>query len=342
MFCPIMTQLNHCLTFGFPLTIRGSRRAKACWTYGIDLSTGEYLSMKRNLFFVTASVLALSATAAMASDNTVYLNQSGTEQKADITQEGAASSVGNNGWFIQAALASGDAGNYLSVSQTSTSNASTSNGYQYGSNNTAHLTQSGYASNIVLQQYGNDNGRPTSNVGPSDVITQNGTAYQSNVTLSQGGNSNLFSISQGGYQNNVTATQSGNSNELTIQQALYYDGTYGYYYNQIKSTQSGNANKSDFSQIGSYNQIDSTQYGNEKARIYQIGYNNRSVGYQYGGGNTVSIDQGVNGVAYGTNNYANYAQSGTGLQLNLTQTGNNNQSNTVQSGIGSIATIIQK
>ncbi|NEV76519.1 hypothetical protein DYI24_05620 [Rhodopseudomonas sp. BR0C11] len=298
--------------------------------------------MKRNLFFVTASVLALSSAAAFASDNTVYLNQSGTEQKADITQEGAASSVGNNGWFIQAALASGDAGNYLSVSQTSTSNVSTSNGYQYGSNNTAHLTQSGYGSNIVLQQYGSDNGRTTSNTGPSDVITQNGTAYQSNVTLSQGGNSNLFSISQGGYQNNVTATQSGNGNQLTIQQALYYDGSYGYAYNQIKSQQYGNTNKGDYSQIGSSNQIDSTQYGNESARIYQIGYYNRSVGSQYGGGNSVNIDQGVNGTAYGTNNYASYSQSGSGLQLNLIQTGNNNQSNTIQSGIGSVANITQK
>lgn len=274
--------------------------------------------MKRNLFFVTASVLALSATAAMASDNTVYLDQGDSAQQATITQEGAYNKVGNDSWFKQSASAVGDVGNELIVSQTSTSYNDTVNGYQKGDHNTAGITQIGTNSNIRLEQ--------------------NGAANSSDIQ--QGGNANWVWAYQLGPDEQHP---SGSSNKLVVRQAVSSYPLYGSGNNQINSYQYSSSNDATFTQFGSYNEIKSTQYGNQKATISQIGYYNRTEGGQSGAlTNTVDIKQGVDGYDYGTNNYANYSQIGSGLVLNLVQTGNANVSYTKQAGVGSTANITQR
>ena len=298
--------------------------------------------MKRNLFFVTASVLALTASAAMAGDNTVYLDQYTETQKADIKQEGAGSSVGGSvlaDHFYQ----SGAGHNDLTVRQTATSKKDTVNGHQTGDTNKAFLTQSGEYSDIVLKQDGTKNGASNAELlVTKNTITQNGTSSHSDATFTQNGSYNLFDITQGGAYNVIAASQNGASNTIKIEQALYKDGSYGNAHNETISKQNNASNSGDYTQIGSYNKIDSTQYGNATAAIYQIGKNNQTLGAQSAGVNNVNISQGVNNVAYGTNNYAYYNQSGTNLALSVIQMGNHNSSNTNQSGNGSSATIVQK
>lgn len=274
--------------------------------------------MKRNLFFVTASVLALSATAAMADSNVVYLDQGDNAQQATIKQEGSSNKVGNDNWFRQSPSATGDVGNELTVNQTSTSYNDTVNGSQTGSHNIAKLTQTGSNSNIGLVQKGADN----------------------LSTIDQGGNGNWV----GAYQLGPDAEKpTGSSNKLVVQQAVSSYPLYGNSNNKIDSYQYNSSNDASFTQFGSYNEIRSIQYGNQKATISQIGYYNRTDGSQSGAGtNTVDVKQGQDGYDYGTNSYANYTQIGSGLTLNLTQTGNANVSYTKQVGVGSTANIIQR
>lgn len=276
--------------------------------------------MKRNLFFVTASVLALSASAAMADGNTVNLYQYDATQTATINQDGSYNAVGNGGNFAQGAGAS----NNLEVNQTASATYNTVNGYQYGDVNTAELTQSGYNSNIVLQQNGTNNGRLSADArARTDTIVQNGTSYQSNVTLTQNGSNNGFDIAQGGYQNNATANQQGDTNKVTIKQALAYDSNYGYAYNRINSQQTGSYAKADITQAGSSNAIDSYQYGNGGTASQTLTANTT------GGGNSIYNNQTGSDIAaeltqVGYSNYITNFQSGATQSVTVSQLGNGN------------------
>lgn len=183
--------------------------------------------MKRNLFFVTASVLALSATAAMAGDNEAFVSQSGTSQDAAVTQSNSGNKVGtfnNNSGFIQEDGAAPSTGNnQLSIVQDGSGNwvGKNKQGKQSGSDNNADIIQHGTNSTVELSQTGQSNGilNPGwTNATTGNRILQDATATSSTVDLTQTGKNNAIDIAQGGSGNRTTASQIG-TNQLYVRQS---------------------------------------------------------------------------------------------------------------------------
>jgi hypothetical protein len=318
--------------------------------------------MKRNLLFATASVLVLTASAAFAADsNTVYLNQSGDNQKADVSQSGNGNTVGSfngNTGFDQdnGGLAGA---NILKVTQSGDGNSVGRDikGRQSGAANSAEISQAGKNSDVELQQTGTSNGAVpagwnwTNDPGVFNKITQDSSANGSKVSVIQNGQTNVFSIKQGNAGNVTSVGQTGQWGMAYVRQGIGSAETDAATGKQLPT--GGNNNSASITQDsaglnyavavqggGNSNSLSIGQSGNlQGANAWQNGNGNLFSSTQTNLGNVV----GVTGSIYGTdspvtqtgdnNTYIN-TQTGTYNSANGTQTGNVNQVFNTQTGNG--------
>lgn len=325
--------------------------------------------MKRNLFFVTASVLVLSATAAMADSNVVVLNQADATQKAVVDQEGSSNSVGTyNGWsgFDQNNNGGLAGGNSLTVTQTGNGNSVGRDvkGYQSGEGNSAVILQAGTSSDVELQQKGTTNGSSatgwTNDPGVYNKITQDSTSNGSKVSVFQDGKNNAFSIKQGNTNNSASVSQGGESGMAYVRQGVGVaetDAATG-----ASLPLNGNSNVATISQVsaglnyavavqggGDSNNLSISQTGNlHGANAWQIGSANTFSSIQAGTGNTAGLNGGIygsddpikqvgNSNSYvsnqsGSYNTANGSQVGDVNYLYNSQSGNNGAISGSQTG----------
>jgi len=305
----------------------------------------------KKILLISASTLSLAvASSAWADSNTVYLDQTGTDQGATITQSGTDNTVGTSGHnnaFVQGNDTSGTGGNVLSVTQTGNNN-SVMPGFQQGTDNTANISQAGQYSDVTLQQAGSNNGQPASPAWNNDSvynsIVQDTTAYSSTISLTQNGNSNVFDLAQGGTGNKMTVTQDVNDNgyvfvRQSVDPSVPAADAYGHYYplggddNTVWVSQSGtNVNYAVAIQGGGdSNKLAINQNGSLlAANIWQNGSDNIANSWQTGNNNAIGMA--------GTNAYANdnpFVQTGNYNLLNSWQSGaSNNELNGAQFGTG--------
>ncbi|MFT3938987.1 curlin [Rhodopseudomonas sp.] len=316
--------------------------------------------MKRNLFFVTASVLALSATAAMADSNTVVLNQADTSHHATIEQFNSGNNVGSySGWsgFDQNNNGGLVGGNQLTVTQAGYNNSvgRDAKGYQYGAGNSAVISQAGNGSDVELQQKGENNGSVpagwdwTNDPGIFNKITQDSTSTGSKVSVVQDGSNNVFSIKQGNTSNSTSVTQTGAWGLAYVRQGIGVA-------EQDKATANwlptgGNSNVATISQAssgvnyavavqggGNSNSLSIGQTGAlHGANAWQIGSTNTFSSIQTGTGNTAGLSGGIYGAddpikQIGNSNSYVSTQSGSYNTANGSQTGDLNYVTNVQTG----------
>lgn len=304
--------------------------------------------MKRNLFFVTASVLALSASAAMADGNVVVLNQYDASQHATIEQFNSGNSVGAyNGWSGFDQNNGGLAGNNgLTILQTGTGNSvgRDTKGVQSGTGNSADITQAGASSDVELQQFGTSNGAVptgwnwTNDSGVFNKIVQDSSSASSKVSVVQNGENNVFSIKQGNTSNNTSVTQTGKWAMAYVRQGLgaaETDGATG-----VQIPFGGNSNSATISQNSAgLNYAVAVQGGGDSNSlgIYQNGDLLGANAWQEGAGNFFNSNQsgtgntiGITGGIYGSD--TPIKQKGNGNSYTSNQSGANNTANGTQTG----------
>ncbi|AVT75198.1 curlin [Rhodopseudomonas palustris] len=304
--------------------------------------------MKRNLFFVTASLLALSTSAAFADGNVVVLNQYDVSQHATIEQFNSGNSVGAyNGWSGFDQNNGGLAGsNVLSVSQTGTGNSvgRDTKGVQSGTGNSADIKQAGVSSDVELQQFGTSNGAVptgwdwTNDSGVFNKIVQDSSSVSSKVSVVQNGENNVFSIKQGSISNNTSVTQTGKWAMAYVRQGLGAAETDGATSAQMPF--GGNYNGVTISQNSAgLNYAVAVQGGGDSNSlgIYQNGDLLGANAWQEGAGNVFSSNQsgvgntvGITGGIYGSD--TPIKQKGNGNSYTSNQSGTNNTANGTQTG----------
>ncbi|OPF91640.1 curlin [Rhodopseudomonas palustris] len=316
--------------------------------------------MKRNLFFVTASVLVLSSSAAFAADsNTVYLNQTGNDQQANITQSGNGNSVGafngNSGFLQENGTLSG--ANLLTVKQSGNSNSVGRDiqGKQSGAGNSAAIFQEGTGSDVELQQTGTSNGAVpsgwnwTNDPGVFNKITQDSSSNGSKVSVIQDGKNNVFSIKQGNTGNSTSVNQIGEWGMAYVRQGIGAAETDASTGNALPT--GGNYNVASITQNsaglnyavavqggGNSNSLSISQSGNlQGANAWQNGNANVFSSIQTNVGNVVGLTGGIYGTdspitQTGDNNTYINTQTGSSNSANGSQTGNFNQVFNTQSG----------
>lgn len=202
--------------------------------------------------------LALLANVAFAADNSIYIDQSGSDSTIDITQTGA----GNVVRGLQGA----------GTSNTTPAKMTGSDAFvdirQVGSDNTLNLgfdvtKATGEAKGIDLKYYvtGN-NGTATINVNNSGTAT----AASNNIDVRQTGNSAGLNLSMTGEKNNFTAVTSGgasnsvvstiNANNTTNNISMTGGGN-----NTLTQTITSNKATNNITTVGASNGITLTQSG---------------------------------------------------------------------------------
>ncbi|HET9903037.1 MAG TPA: hypothetical protein VFQ27_04970, partial [Xanthobacteraceae bacterium] len=301
----------------------------------------------KKLFLASASLLALSASGALAAGSSSYVNQEGDTQQATIDQTAATNGeVGTSGNpFDQKG-----SGNIISITQSGSGNKFSaeavpstigsftvpppvggfSDWQQNGTGNVVTVLQSGTEGHAGLYQEGDNNsGTISQGAGSTDAIAAvanigNGNAFS---VGQDGGDDNIAAIGQVGDSNVASVSQTGNDNIAGIGQIADFSNA--------NVTQNGDGNLVLFGQFvgGSApnsNLLNSTQTGN----------NNRLWGYQSGDNNVIGNTQtgGAHALIIQTNtggglNQINNNQDGP-VTANLTQTGFLLTINNTQSGSG--------
>jgi hypothetical protein len=273
----------------------------------------------------------------MAGGSISDINQNGTGNRADITQNAA-----NQDSFNY----STGTDNRATVSQNASRNVSVllQNSYYEGNGeNPATANQA-----TVTQAAGSDN--------TFSYVYQDGRANIAQVNLSGAGIAKARQTTSGGYVNNAPAESVvltiGVDNKAYVDQAAdraaanIYQGVDGKYElvtptvgNTARIAQSASADDSraDILQGGSNNSATTTQYAlNSDSYTTQTGNNNTALVSQDSGSGLLStITQLANG------NTAMTTQSGTNNTADVRQTSDGNMSTVNQSGSGSTATVTQ-
>lgn len=203
-------------------------------------------------------VLALWASVSLAADNSIYIDQSGSNSTIDITQTGAGNVVrgiqGAGTSNATPAKMSGDAAqvDIRQIGQDNTMNlgytATTAAGVSYGIDLTYYVT--------------GNNGTGTFNINNSGT----GTAASNLIDVRQMGNSATVNLTMTGDKNSFTAVTSGgasnsivstiNANETTNNISITGGGN-----NSLTQTITSNRATNNIAAVGSSNSIVMTQTG---------------------------------------------------------------------------------
>ena len=256
----------------------------------------------RKLSAILLSAVMLVTGLALASDNSIYIDQAGDNATIAITQDGTTNVVrgiqGTGSGDTTPAKIYGD-GNEVSVTQTGansvlnlginrgTGTGTTGNSVTYdvtGNNATATLnlnnadTGTAASNTVGISQSGNYATSDLSVTGDSNTISVTTAGGANNAyTSTVAGDSNTQSISMtGGASNSATVSQSGDSNSAVIT-AVGASNTFGI-------TQSDGAHTTSIGVAGSSNTFSVTQQGTAGANTFN--YTSTS-----GSGNTVTINQ---------------------------------------------------
>ncbi|WP_188517830.1 beta strand repeat-containing protein [Alsobacter metallidurans] len=334
--------------------------------------------MSRKYLLVTTSLAAsLLATAAMADNNTVYLNQTADSQSATISQSGNGNAVGANG---QAFGQGGGSGNTLTVNQTNTGNSIgvATSGYQSGNNNLANAYQDGVGSRIEIKQSGSNNGQHGTTTGwdwtnSSDYarLAQDSSANGSVIELTQNGNGNAFDVGQGGASNGVSVTQTGTLGQTFVRQNV---GQAGFHNSSVVvnqdtsnsinyvnvNAQIGNNLLINIAQSGGLQGAGVDQYGTGSSFVSNQSGLGNLIGYtgpnlllgtdhvvtQYGDGNQIFNYQSgnynvANGGQNGNSLFLSNTQGGSGNSLQFNQTYSNNRAYNAQYGTNGSVSVTQ-
>jgi hypothetical protein len=328
----------------------------------------------KKILLVSASALSLAAaSSAFADSNKVYLDQTGVDETATVTQSNNGNTVGTAlDPFAQGnGVHAGSSGNSLTITQTGNDNSVSkdSPGFQQGAGNTANISQAGYQSDVELQQTGTGNGTPAAGWGwtndPSvyNGISQDYSASGSKITLTQNGSYNVFDLGQGGADNKTFVTQDGDSVGFAfVRQAVAVltppiDDSglifpmYGSDNTASVSQTGGPANYAVAVQgAGNGNNLTINQNGDYLgANIWQIGNGNYAASYQTGNHNVIGVSSTIlvvpatdtPFVQTGSHNGLAAFQGGSDNLLNGYQYGSDNQILSGQYGTGSSAVIHQ-
>jgi hypothetical protein len=311
--------------------------------------------MKTRLIFATATAVGLAlAGQAYAAANTLYIQQTGTGNQADVHQSGSTTVVGSDNVIGTLASPANQNGtnNYLLY---------TNSGYGAGiDNDIVKLLQTGTANwaevhdqntaahtriNNILQN-GTSNGLMVWRAGDVystiDQVLMSGT--NNKIWISQGfiwhnppgvtgpaGGHNTVSLASVNGDNNAYASVPGNPYAASIRIQQTGSPTVGGSYNTVTEASIAGSNNASWL----YSPIDIYQEGSNNGQTSSIARLKGSVGNfiairEVGNGNNFSVLQGIN--ASSTGNHATVTQTGSFNSASATQYGDDNRLSVLQNG----------
>jgi len=279
----------------------------------------------KNLFNISQNNTNSAVGTSNTFNNSVDLQQGGTENDATITQLGTYSpGINPYGVGLGVTAQQYNGWNHLDSNQTGTQNSlytvQTDTAPGTGAKNSISNTQSGNSNRGYVGLNG---------------AGQNGSLLV--IASTQGGASNTMDVwSQLGSSNSITNGQAGTSNKLTVKNQSSSGNSINNYQGTGNNANPAAANNTATveSQFGSNGQINNFQQGTNGSATYTQGGSgntattNQTIGGTGGDHNTVvSTQNGINGKAkfrqQGTYNLATLQdQIGTGNEIITTQSGN--------------------